>query len=129
MSNPVEGGGPTNTTRLPAARTAVIVLVNADASQEMTEHLLKCEDPEKFPRFLPADVKFAMKTGSVSDSRTIAGILMIPKAGGDTKKPDYHRVAVCILTAENKDKRFTADSAGDTLIAKMLKEIFDHFSK
>jgi beta-lactamase class A len=102
-------------------------LVSPEASKEMIAHMLKCEDPEKFPRFLPAGTKFAFKTGSVSDARTVAGILSVPKAGSDPKKPEHHAVAVCVLTAENKDKRFGAESAGDTLIAKILKEVYDHY--
>lgn len=104
-------------------------LISPAACKEMTEHMLKCEDPDKFPRDLPSATRFAMKTGSVSDARTIAGLLSVPKASGDAKKPEYHRVAVCIMTANNKDKRYGANSAGDTLIAKMMKEIYDHFNK
>ncbi len=104
-------------------------LISPNVCKEMTEHMLKCEDLDKFPRFVPGTTRFAMKTGSVSDARTIAGLLSVPKAGTDAKKPDHHTVAVCIMTSNNKDKRYGADSAGDTLIAKMLKEIYDHFSK
>lgn len=102
-------------------------LVSAESCKEMTEHMLKCEDPDKFPRFLPRGTKFAMKTGSVSDARTIAGILSVPKANSNAKSPEFHKVAVCIMTADNKDKRYGADSAGDTFIAKVLKVIYDHY--
>jgi len=101
-------------------------LVNAAACKEMTDNMLKCEDHDKFPRFLPSNTKFAMKTGSVSDARTIAGLLYVPKKS-DAKTPEYHKIAICIMTAENKDKRYGIESAGDTFIAKCLKEIYDHF--
>ncbi len=104
-------------------------LISPEVCKEMTEHMLKCEDLDKFPRFLPATTRFAMKTGSVSDARTIAGLLSVPKAGTDAKKPEHHFVAVCIMTSNNKDKRYGADSAGDTLIARMIKEVHDHFAK
>ena len=70
-----------------------------------------------------------MKTGSVSDARTIAGLLYVPKTASDAKKPEHHHVAICIITADNKDKRYGPESAGETLIAKILKEIYDHFAK
>jgi beta-lactamase class A len=101
-------------------------LLSPAACKEMTDAMLKCEDPDKFPRFLPSGTKFAMKTGSVSDARTIAGLLYVPKKS-DAKNPEYHKVAICIMTADNKDKRYGAESAGDTFIAKCLKEIYDHF--
>jgi len=104
-------------------------LISPDACKEMTEHMLKCEDRDKFPRFIPAGTKFAMKTGSVSDARTIAGILSVPKANSNSKSPEFQKVAICIMTADNKDKRYGADSAGDTFIAKVLKEIFDHYKQ
>lgn len=104
-------------------------MISPDVCKEMTEHMLKCEDLDKFPRFLPGTTRFAMKTGSVSDARTIAGLLSVLKAGTDAKKPEHHFVAVCIMTSNNKDKRYGADSAGDTLIARMIKEVHDHFAK
>ena len=68
-----------------------------------------------------------MKTGSVNASRTVAGILYIPKAGSEPKKPECHEVAVCVLTTDNKDQRWLPDSAGDLLCAKIAKEVYDHY--
>jgi len=96
-------------------------------SKEMLGHLLKCEDPDKFPRFLPHGSKIAMKTGSVSASRTVAGILYIPKKGSDAKKPQYHEVAVVVLTSDNKDQRWEPDNAGDLLCAKIARQVYDHY--
>src|SRR5205814_5460019 len=50
-------------------------LVSREACKEMLEHLKKCDDKDKFPRFLPAGTVVAHKSGSVSDARTDAGIL------------------------------------------------------
>src|SRR5262245_52827031 len=58
-------------------------LIDAAACKEMTDHMLKCEDRDKFPRFLPTGAKIAMKTGSVNASRCAAGIIYVPKANGD----------------------------------------------
>src|SRR5207245_3906560 len=93
-------------------------LVSPEACQAMLEHMKKCDDKDKFPRFLPPKVVMAHKTGSVSDARTDAGLIYLP--GG--------RVAVCVLTAQNADKTWRADNAGNLLCAKVAKEVFDHFN-
>lgn len=94
-------------------------VVSADACKEMLAHLHKCEDKDKFPRFLPAGVKVAHKTGSVSDARTDAGIIYL-KSGP---------VAVCVLTAQNRDKSWKPDNAGNLLCAKIAKAVHDHFER
>jgi beta-lactamase class A len=90
----------------------------AEATKAMLEHLKKCDDKEKMPRFLPAKVELAHKTGSVNDSRTDAGILFLPSGP----------VAVCVLTTDNEDKSWNADNAGNLLCARVAKEVFEHFS-
>jgi len=92
-------------------------LVDENACKQMREHMLACDDDEKFPRFLPASVKIAFKTGSVSDARTAAGILDFP--GGP--------VAVCVLTAKNEDKRWVIDNAGNKLCAQVAQEVYRHY--
>ena len=94
-------------------------LISPAISKEMREHLVKCDDKDKFPRFLPASVKVFHKTGSVSDARTDAGILEFP--GGP--------VVICVLTNENEDKRWVLDNAGDRLCATIAKEVHAHFVK
>jgi hypothetical protein len=83
----------------------------------MLEHLKKCEDRDKFPRFLPAGTVVAHKTGSVSDARTDAGILYLPSGP----------VAVCVLTAENEDRTWRADNAGNLLCARVAAAVAEHF--
>ena len=92
-------------------------LVSAEASREMMGHLKTCEDKQKISRLLPDGTAVAFKTGSVSEVRTVAGIIFTK--GGP--------VALCVLTTKNKDRRFGAESAGDVLCAKIAKEVFDHF--
>ena len=92
-------------------------LVSADASTAMLDHLKKCDDKEKFPRFLPKDVTVAHKTGSVKTARTDAGILTF--SGGP--------VAVCVLTNDNEDTSWTADNAGNKLCADVAKAVVDHY--
>lgn len=92
-------------------------LVSKAASNSMMEHMKKCDDAEKFTRFLPKAVVVAHKTGSVSDARTDAGILYFP--GGP--------VALCVLTSENKDKSFVVDNSGNKLCAEIARSVFEHY--
>lgn len=92
-------------------------LVSKEASLAMLGHLNKCEDTEKFPRLLPSGVNVAHKTGSVSDARTDAGIITFP--GGP--------VVLCVLTANNKDKRWVTDNAGNKLCADIAYLVYTHY--
>jgi beta-lactamase class A len=93
-------------------------LVSEEASKAMLEHLKKCDDKDKFPRFLPAGTVIAHKTGSVSDARTDAGIIF--SASGP--------IVLCVLTAKNEDKSWTPDNAGNRLCATVAREVFTHFN-
>src|SRR5262249_12865041 len=92
-------------------------LVSPEACKAMLEHLKKCDDKDKSPRFLPAKVVVAHKTGSVNAARTDAGILYLPqgaKTGSGALKPKapdpvFAPVAVCVLTDENEDKSWRPD--------------------
>jgi beta-lactamase class A len=92
-------------------------LVSPEACAAMRKHLLACDDKDKFPRFLPAGTKVAFKTGSIDAARTAAGIIETP-AGP---------VALCVLTAENEDRRWVPDNAGNRLCAEVAREVFDHY--
>jgi beta-lactamase class A len=103
-------------------------LVGPDACKLMREHMLKCDDKEKFPRFLPAGTKVAFKTGSVNASKTCAGIIYVPKPGSDPAKKETLPIAICVLTDQNKDQRWVADNAGNLLCAKVAKAVYDHYA-
>jgi beta-lactamase class A len=103
-------------------------LVDPPACKEMLEHLKKCDDKDKFPRFLPRGTAVAMKTGSVNAARTCAGIIYVPKPGSNAKSPALQPVAVCVLTDQNKDQSWTPDNAGNLLCAKVAKEVYDYFA-
>ena len=92
-------------------------LVSPEACKEMLDLLRKCDDNAKFPRFLPESVKVAHKTGSLSDARTDAGILYL-RSGP---------VVVCVLTAENEDKRWVLDNAGNLFCARVAQAVYQHF--
>ena len=102
-------------------------LVSKEASKEMLGHMLKCEDHDKLPKYVPHHTKIAMKTGSVSDAKTVAGIIWVPKPGSDPKKKEFHQVALCVLTAENKDKSYEPGNAGDELCAKVGQIVYEHY--
>lgn len=90
-----------------------------EACEAMIGHLRACQEPAKFPRFLPAGVRVAFKGGSVNASRTAAGILYTPRGP----------IALCVLTNENEDQRWVADNAGDRLCAEIAREVALHFGK
>jgi D-alanyl-D-alanine carboxypeptidase (penicillin-binding protein 5/6)/beta-lactamase class A len=94
-------------------------LVSPKACEEMIGHMKKCEDKDKLKRFLPAGTQVAHKTGSVSDAKTDAGILYLP--GGP--------VAICVLTAENQDRRYAADNAASILIGRIAEQVNEHYRK
>ena len=84
----------------------------------MIEHLKKCEDKDMIPRELTGKLKsIAHKIGAVSDARTDAGILYF----------DGGPVVICVLTAENKDKRWTSENSAEILIGKIGLSVFEHF--
>ena len=94
-------------------------LVSDAACQQMLAHLASCQDNTKLLRDLPVGTKMAHKTGSVSQARCDAGILNTPTGP----------VAICVLTAQNEDRRFTNDNAAVRLMGEIGRVTFRHFSK
>jgi beta-lactamase class A len=100
-------------------------VASAEACKQMLGHLRVCDDKEKMTRFLPPGTAVAHKTGSVNASKTDAGIIYVPDPA-DKKKT--HPVALCVLTDENEDKRWVPDNAGQVTIARIAREVYDHFA-
>jgi beta-lactamase class A len=94
-------------------------ILSPSACEEMLEHLRACDDRDKLPKLLPPGTKIAFKTGSLSDTRTAAGIIECP-AGP---------VAVCVLSYDNEDKRWVPDNAGNVLCAEVARAVYDHFDR
>lgn len=92
--------------------------VRPASKQAILNTLRKCDDRDKFPRYLKGKCEMAFKTGSVSDARTAAGILYL-EAGP---------VALCVLTAKNQDRSWGSSNAGDLLCARVAREVHDYFS-
>lgn len=92
-------------------------IVSPKASEAMLEHLRACDDRDKLPRFLPPGTKIAFKTGSLSDTRTAAGIIECP-AGP---------VAICVLSCRNVDQRWVPENAGNVLCAEIAKAVYEYY--
>ena len=93
-------------------------LVSADASRQMYEHLLACDDKPRLAKYLPKETKVALKTGSVAASRTVAGIIETPSG----------HLAVCVMTNNNKDQTWTDDNAAVLLCAEIARRAYQHFN-
>ncbi len=91
-------------------------IVTPEACDAMMDHLRHCED-KRLSKLLPAGVKVAHKTGSVAVVRTDAGLIEA-KSGP---------IAMCVLTNNNKDQRWTDENAGEVLTSKIARAVYDHF--
>jgi beta-lactamase class A len=90
-------------------------LVSPEASKEMLALLKLCHDDSMYRRFLPYDKVAAHKTGATNAVRTSAGIL----------NTESGPVAICVLTAENKDQSWNPDNAGQVLIARIAEAVVE----
>lgn len=93
-------------------------LLSKQASKQMLAHLRACNDKTKFSRLLPPEIVVAHKTGSVSDSRTDAGIIESP--GGP--------IALCVLTTNIADRSWNDDNAAEMLCSNIAKAAYDYFN-
>lgn len=92
-------------------------LASVASTKAMREHLLACEDNTKLAAQLPEDVKFAHKTGAVSNCRTDAGIMYCANGA----------VAVCFLSNQNEDQSWSETSAANVLAGKIGAVIVERF--
>jgi beta-lactamase class A len=92
-------------------------IVNATACDDMLDHLRACQDKNRIPKLLPPGTKVAHKTGSVGSVRTAAGIIEAPSGP----------IALCVLTRNNEDQRWTDENAAEQLTARIARTVYDHF--
>lgn len=85
----------------------------------MLQHLRVCDDQSKLAAGLPEGTTLAHKTGAVSSIRTDAGIVYGPDEG--------QAFAVCVLTENNRDRRWSDDNAANRLIASIAKRTYEAF--
>ena len=93
-------------------------LISEDACDQMSDHLLHCDDTTKLARRLPEKTKFPHKSGATSRVRTDAGIIESP--GGP--------IAICVLTRDNEDQRFVRDNRAHELCGELALAVFNHFN-
>jgi D-alanyl-D-alanine carboxypeptidase (penicillin-binding protein 5/6) len=94
-------------------------VARADSCEAMLEHLSFCEDDSMLGRHLATEVKFAHKTGAISNARCDAGILLVE--GGP--------ILMCLLTSNNLDKSWGADNEAELLAAAVGKTVFEYFQR
>ncbi|MBL8864030.1 MAG: serine hydrolase [Planctomycetia bacterium] len=99
---------------------------SAESCKAMLGHMKACTDKDTVVRFLPAGTVVAHKGGATNQVRTNAAIIYVPDAE-DKKKAIP--VALCVLTNENADQRWVIDNAGQLIVAKIGKAVYDHFQK
>lgn len=93
-------------------------LVSEQASARMLEHLYACDDATKLGKYLPEGVRLAHKTGSVSASRTDAGLIDSPEG----------MIAICVLTTNNADRSWSDDNDAHDLAGRIGEAAFRHFN-
>lgn len=93
-------------------------LVSAEASVAMLNHLLACDDKQRIDKYLPTGTKVAMKTGSVTAVRTVGALVYGPSGP----------FAICVLTADNKDRRWTDDNEAQLLSAEIARAAWKVFN-
>ena len=94
-------------------------LASPSASDAMLKHLENCQDRTKLRRFLEPHITIAHKTGSLATVRTDAGIISSPSGP----------LVICVLTSENKDRRWTEENASEVLCARVAKITCSHFDR
>lgn len=88
-------------------------IVNADYSEEMIEILKKQTINDRIPKYLPANISVAHKTGELGEFKHDAGIVF-------TKKGDY----IIVVLSKTKDPYATAEK-----IANFSKNVYNYFQK
>lgn len=86
-------------------------------TQLMMMHLQSCSDRSKLARYLPADIKFLHKSGSIGNCRTDAGII----------ETQTGPVAVCVLTDKNKDQSWGDANEAEMLCSRIGRIIAERF--
>jgi beta-lactamase class A len=86
-------------------------IVSDTASKQMVRMLRNNFEYEMIPRYLPAGVSVAHKTGALNASRHDCGIVF-------SKQRDY---VLCILTKENVDQSWRVDTEARVMIADVAR--------
>ena len=87
------------------------------ACDAMIQHLLECDDDSKIASGLPSTIRFAHKTGAVDAIRCDGGLILAEDGP----------IAICILTRNNKDKRWSPQNAAHRLCRDVGQIVYEHF--
>lgn len=88
------------------------------ARKEMLDHLRANQTKDTLPRLLPRGTVVAHKGGAVNATRCDAGVIESPTGP----------IAVCVITTDNKDTRWTSDAEPLVLISQVGKAAYDYFT-
>lgn len=86
-------------------------VVSDSASKQMIEILRDNFDYTEIPRYLPAGVRVAHKTGALNAARHDCGIVY-------SKQRDY---VLCVFTSDNEDESWRIDNEGRVTIADLAR--------
>ena len=105
-------------------------MVSRDASRQMVGMLRKqFWGYNEIPRYLPAGVVVAHKTGSVDASRNDCGIVYAPRPEGkdifDPPAPGGRDYVLCVFTTNNEDQSWKpVDNAAEVLIGDLSRIVW-----
>lgn len=94
-------------------------MISPEASEQMLEHLFRCDDATKIRRDLPSGTRVAHKTGAISHARCDAGVIESP-AGP---------LAIVVLTGNNQDKSWGSRNAAELLCGQIGKQVYSIFNQ
>ncbi len=95
-------------------------VVSPEACKEMLGHLKACDDKEKDP---------AVSSGGYGDRAQVRFRGMRRRPTPESVPERSGPVALCADQRQRQDKRWAIDNAGQVLIAKIAKEVYDHFNQ
>lgn len=123
------------TTPMESARMFVSIYkgeaVSAEASRQMIAMLREqAWGYNEIPRYLPAGVVVAHKTGSVSRSRNDCGIVYAPrppeKGIADPPEAGLRDYVLCVFTNENEDRSWKpVDNEAEVLIGELSRMVWE----
>lgn len=105
--------------------------VSPEASRQMIAmHRLQAWGYNEIPRYLPAGVVTAHKTGSVSATRNDCGIVFAQRPRGqgiaDPPEPGRRDYVICVFTNENEDRGWQpVDNAAEVLIGELSRMVWE----
>ncbi len=105
--------------RLHAGRAGKEAWLDPAANERALRLLSRSHDDTEALAMLPPGVQAASKQGAVDRSRSEAMLVFAP----------HGAYVFCLITKNEKDKRYTPDNAGWELLRRASKVVWEHFEK